>query len=182
MTKQSTVVDSSALVNAAIGSDPARRPCALGIIADQTREFAATRFLKLEVLPMPPRYRRNKERWLYERFFDRVSQWLDEEPLLQPALDLACRYGLGALDALHLATAMSLNAELISAEKPRSLCTKLIRTSYQSINALCPPPHPSPRNAPWSWPSMSARLRCAQNFTTYKVAASKASKGAQNIK
>jgi predicted nucleic acid-binding protein len=100
MIKQFTVVDSSVLINAAIGPDAARRLRALAIITDQTREFAATRFLKLEVRPIPTRYRRNKERWLYERFVNNVSRWVDEEPLLQPALDLACRYGLGAFGCL----------------------------------------------------------------------------------
>ena len=120
------------LINAAIGSEPARRLRALAIITDPTRKFAATRFLKLEVLPIPTRYRRNKERWLYERFFNDVSHWLDEEPLLQPALDLACQYGLGAMDALHLAAAMSLNAEFISAERP----TKPLYRAYRNTLSI----------------------------------------------
>lgn len=132
MTKQLTVVDSSVLINAAVGPDPALRMRALAIITDPTREFAATRFLKLEVLPIPTRYRRNKERWLYERFFNNVSHWLDEEPLLQPAPDLACQYGLGAMDALHLAAAISLNAAFISAERP----TKPLYQAYQNTLSI----------------------------------------------
>lgn len=130
MSKQMTVVDSSVLISAAIGPDPARRMRAITLIADQSREFAATRFLKLEVLPIPTRYQKRKELKLYERFFNSVVIWLDEEPLIQPALDLACQYGLGGMDALHLAAAISLNAEFVSAERP----SKPFYQAYQ--NAL----------------------------------------------
>lgn len=118
MSKQLTVVDSSVLINAAIGPDPARRMRAIALLADQRREFAATCFLKLEVLPIPTRYKKQKELSFYERFFSNVVTWVDEESLLTPALDLACRYGLGGMDALHLAAAISLNAEFVSAERP----------------------------------------------------------------
>ena len=118
MSKQLTVVDSSVLINASIGPDPARRMRAIALLADQRREFAATCFLKLEVLPIPTRYKKQKELSFYERFFSNVVTWVDEESLLTPALDLACRYGLGGMDALHLAAAISLNAEFVSAERP----------------------------------------------------------------
>lgn len=132
MSKQITVVDSSVLITAAIGPDPARRMRAIVLIADQNREFAATRFLKLEVLPIPAKYRKRKELSFYERFFNNVVIWLDEEPLIQPALDLACQYGLGAMDALHLAAAIHLNAEFISAERP----TKPLYQAYQNTLSI----------------------------------------------
>ena len=130
MSQQLTVIDSSVLINTAVGPDAARRLRALTIIGDPRREFAATRFLQLEVLPMPTCYRKSKELRLYERFFQTVVTWLDEEPLIQPALALACRYGLGGMDALHLAAAIQLKAEFISAERP----TKPLYQAYQ--NAL----------------------------------------------
>lgn len=128
MSKQITVVDASVLISAAIGPDPARRMRAIALIADQRREFAATRFLQLEVLPIPTRYQKRKELSFYERFFNNVVIWLDEELLITPALDLACRYGLGGMDALHLAAAISLNAEFVSAERP----SKPLYQAYQN--------------------------------------------------
>ncbi len=118
MSKQLTVVDSSVLINAAIGPDPARRFRAIVLLADQRREFVATRFLELEVLPIATRYRKQKELSFYKQFFNSVAHWIDEKPLIQPALDLACQYGLGGMDALHLAAAISMNAEFVSAERP----------------------------------------------------------------
>lgn len=132
MSKQITVIDSSVLITAAIGPDPARRMRAIVALADQSREFAATRFLKLEVLPIPAKYQKRKELSFYERFFNNVVTWLDEEALIQPALDLACQYGLGAMDALHLATAIHLNAEFISAERP----TKPLYQTYKNTLSI----------------------------------------------
>ncbi|MFN0112244.1 MAG: type II toxin-antitoxin system VapC family toxin [Blastocatellia bacterium] len=125
-----TFVDSSVLINAIAGLDPARKMRAVSILGDQRREFVATRFLQLEVLPIPTRYQRSRELNFYQRFFSRITRWLDEEPLIQPALDLACQYGLGGMDALHLAAAISLSAEFISAERP----SKPFYQAYQ--NAL----------------------------------------------
>jgi predicted nucleic acid-binding protein len=132
MSKQITVVDASVLITAAIGPDAARRMRALSVIGDPNREFASTRYLQLEVLPIPTRYQKHKERQFYDRFFGSVVAWLDEASLIQPAIDLACRFGLGAMDALHLASAMSVNAEFISAEKP----TKPIYQAWQNIFSI----------------------------------------------
>jgi hypothetical protein len=52
--------------------------------------------------------------------------------LIQPAINLACQYGLSAMDALHLSAAISANAEFISAEKP----TKPIYNAYKNISSI----------------------------------------------
>jgi predicted nucleic acid-binding protein len=127
-----TFVDSSVLINAIAGRDPARKMRAVGTLGDLRREFAATRFLQLEVLPVPSRYQLRRELNFYQSFFSRVAHWVDEELLIQPALNLACQYGLGGMDALHLAAAISLNAEFISAERP----TKPLYQAYQNISSI----------------------------------------------
>lgn len=132
MSKQITFIDSSVLINAAVGPNAARRMRALAIIGDPNREFASTRYLQLEVLPIPTRYQKHKERQFYEQFFGKVAVWLDEASLIQPALDLACQFGLGAMDALHLAAAMSVNAEFISAEKT----TKPVYQAWQNVSSI----------------------------------------------
>jgi len=127
-----TFVDSSLLINAIAGQNPARKMRAVVVLGDQRREFIATRFLELEVLPVPSRYQLQRELNFYRRFFSRVTHWVDEEPLIQPALDLACQYGLGGMDALHLAAAIHLNADFISAEKP----TKPLYQAYQNASSI----------------------------------------------
>ena len=104
---------------------------ALSVLADPNREFVATRLLVLEVIPIPTKFKRNKELAFYERFFKAVT-WLDEAALIQPAIDLACKHGLGGMDALHVAAAVHANAELISAEKP----SKPIYTAYSNVSSV----------------------------------------------
>lgn len=128
--KRLTIVDASVLINAAVGLDAARRARAVAVLADAQREFAATRFLVLEIIPIPTRYKLTAELSFYKRFFASITLWLDEARLLQPAIDLACLYGLHGMDALHLAAAISVNAEFISAERP----TKPLYGAY--ANAL----------------------------------------------
>lgn len=131
-TKILTVVDSSVLINAIAGHNAARKMRALSILADQRREFAATRYLMLEVLPVPTKYRLSRELNFYQQFFNQVATWIDEASLIQPALALACQFGLGGMDALHLSAAISVNAEFITAERP----TKPIYQAWQNISSI----------------------------------------------
>jgi predicted nucleic acid-binding protein len=61
-----------------------------------------------------------------------VTLWIDPTAIIQPVYDLACQHGLGAIDALHLAAAISAGAEFVSAEKP----TKPIYTAYASAVSI----------------------------------------------
>jgi predicted nucleic acid-binding protein len=69
-------------------------------------------------LPIPIKYKRKKEIAFYERYFAGVNVWVDDASIIQPAYDLACQQALGAVDALHLAAAIAVSAEFISAERP----------------------------------------------------------------
>lgn len=129
---QLTFVDTSVLINAAIGLDAARKMRALSVLGDPQREFVATRFLKLEALPIPINHKRKKETAFYERFFAGVSVWIDDASIIQSAYDLACRHALGALDALHVAAAITANAEFVSAEK----FTKPIYAAYSNTSSI----------------------------------------------
>lgn len=72
------------------------------------------------MLPKAVYHRQNEEVEFYETFFDAVTYWANDlEPIMQNSRDLACRYGLAAMDALHIAAAISVNAEeFITTEKP----------------------------------------------------------------
>jgi predicted nucleic acid-binding protein len=124
--KQLTLVDASVLINAIVGRDAARKMRALAVLGDPNREFIATRFLALEVLPIPTKYNRKREVAFYERFFNGIAAWVDPNSIIQSAHNLACEHGLGAIDALHLAAAIAAGAEFVSAEKP----TKPVYSAY----------------------------------------------------
>jgi predicted nucleic acid-binding protein len=58
--------------------------------------------------------------------------WIDPNSIVQIAFDLASKDGLGAMDALHLAAAISAGAEFVSAEKP----TKPIYSAYSKAVSI----------------------------------------------
>lgn len=130
--KQPTFVDASVLINAIVGLDAARKMRALAVLGDPNREFVATRFLQLEVLPIPLKFNKKKEAAFYERFFQSVTIWIDPASIIQPAYDLACQHGLGAIDALHLAAVSAASAEFVSAEKP----TKPIYSAFANAVSI----------------------------------------------
>ncbi len=113
-----TCIDSGILVSAARGTDVyAER--ALAILGDESREFASSVFVRLEVLPKAICYRKNFEVELYQTFFDTVEYWANDlEKLIQNGYNLASQYGLSALDALHIAAALLVGAEeLVTTER-----------------------------------------------------------------
>jgi predicted nucleic acid-binding protein len=102
------------------------------VLGDPSREFVATRFLQLEVIPIPLKFNKKKEAAFYERFFQGVANWIDPASVIQPAYNLACQHGLGAIDALHLAAAITADAEFVSAERP----TKPIYSAYSNAVSI----------------------------------------------
>ncbi len=127
-----TYVDSSVLINAIVGANAARKMRALSVLGDPRRDFVGTHYLTLEVIPLPTKFKRLRELHFYERFFDKITIWIDEAPLIPSALGLACQHGLGAIDALHLIAAITVNAEFISAEKP----TKPLYSAYLQASSI----------------------------------------------
>jgi predicted nucleic acid-binding protein len=89
------------------------------ILGDANRRFAASDFLRLELLPKPMYHRRRAEAEFYEAYFEAVAVWAkDPAGIIQNALKLAVRYGLQAMDALHVAAAIAAGAdEFITLEK-----------------------------------------------------------------
>ncbi len=89
------------------------------ILDDPEREFAASPFLRLEVLPQATFNKRETEVAFYEAFFSAVSKWAtDLQAITDGALREAATYGVEAMDALHIAAAAALGAtELVTVEK-----------------------------------------------------------------
>lgn len=127
-----TFIDAGVLIQAARGeTEIAER--ALAILQDENREFASSIFLKMEVLPKAVFHQNDDEIEFYNIFFDGVEYWAtDLEQIVKKAYTECSKYGLGAMDALHVAAALSVNAtELITNEKP----TKSIHRT-QSISLI----------------------------------------------
>lgn len=130
-----TFVDASVLIYAAVKPTPTtfpRRLRALQVLGDPDRDFVASEYLRLEVLPVARYFNKSKEVAFYETFFASVTVWVDPIDIIKPAHTLASKYGLGALDALHVAAAERAGAELVSAEKP----TKPIYRAYALASSI----------------------------------------------
>jgi predicted nucleic acid-binding protein len=114
-----TFVDSGVLIAAARGEDVIAE-AALLFLADSTRVFVSSPFVRLEVLPKAVFNQKTVEAEFYETFFSAVATWAtDTDNLIQQAHAIACNYGLAAMDALHVAAAIALEAEdLLTTEKP----------------------------------------------------------------
>lgn len=113
-----TYVDAGVLIAAARGQAPMAAR-AFDILDDPDREFAASVFLKLEVLPKAMYHENIAEVEFYETFFNAVLYWTDSlETLVDRAYQEAFEAGLAALDALHVAAAIWVRAdELVTTEK-----------------------------------------------------------------
>ena len=119
MSLKKTYVDSGVLITAFRGIQSASLR-ANSLLNSSDREFVSSQFVKLEVLPKAIHHQQQDEAEFYETFFNAVSNWAaDLEQVTQDAHQLACTYGLAAMDALHVAAALVLKAdELITTEKP----------------------------------------------------------------
>jgi len=92
---------------------------ALEILGDSQREFASSEFVKLEVTPKAIYNKQTEEAQFYEEFFSDVTYWANDlAHIVQEAYQIASQYGLAAMDALHVAAALSVGAEeLVTTEK-----------------------------------------------------------------
>jgi predicted nucleic acid-binding protein len=116
-----TFVDAGVLIVAARGTAELSER-ALEVLGDSRREFVTSVFLQLEVLPKPSYFGRAREVDFYEAFFTSVSDCVPASAALADhAFTLACRHGLAAMDALHIAAALAGNAvEFVTTERGTS--------------------------------------------------------------
>lgn len=113
-----TFADSGVLI-AASRTESAIAERALAILTDDARSFAASEFVKLEVLPKAIYNKQAAEVAFYEAFFESVSSWaVDLSGIVREGYRIASTYGISAVDALHIAAALQVGAaELITTER-----------------------------------------------------------------
>jgi predicted nucleic acid-binding protein len=119
VSRKKTYIDSGVLITAFQGIHSVSIR-ANQILNDENREFASSRFVQLEVLPKAIFNKQKNEVEFYEIFFSAVIHWAtDLELIMQNAHQIACTYGLAAIDAIHVASALQVKADqLITTEKP----------------------------------------------------------------
>jgi hypothetical protein len=120
MSPKRTFLDSGVLIAAARGTDDTAL-LALQILDDPDRKFVSSVFVKLEVLPKAIYNGFREEAAFYQSFFENdVEIWVSlSNDLTKLAQQQAEKFGLSALDSLHVAAAISAGAdEFVTTEKP----------------------------------------------------------------
>ena len=137
-------VDSGVLLAAARGVDEiAHRMArtsgqgAFAVLDDPDAQFASSIFVKLELLPKAIYNRRSAEGQFYETYFAATDAWAEPTPqLAQTAFDIATMFGLSAMDALHVAAAIAVDAEeVVTSERASS---PLLRVRMLSVRTIHP--------------------------------------------
>jgi predicted nucleic acid-binding protein len=114
-----TYPDANLIINAFV-SDVAMRQQVLDIIDDPERVFIVSDYLRLELIPKM-RYQKQTQQLEYtlEIFRSAVTFIPSSGIIVAHAEELGEKYGLNAMDALHVACAIAGNAdELVTFEKP----------------------------------------------------------------
>ncbi len=117
MTKR-TYIDANLLIAAWKGDEEAG-VAALAVLDDLDRALLVSDALWLEVMPKAIYLKRQDEVAFYQTIFERAEHCPWQLDVLQQAHGLAQRYGIAAMDSIHVATALAAGAdEFISGEKP----------------------------------------------------------------
>ncbi|MGN6119928.1 MAG: type II toxin-antitoxin system VapC family toxin [Rhodanobacter sp.] len=115
-------VDSCVLMVAFKAEEPDLSDAALALLDDPDTEHLYSRITELGVMPKPTFHRKDEEREFYRAFFESSVRVPCTEDIVDDALDIGIRNGLGAGDSLHVACAVAAGAdELVTSEKKTKL-------------------------------------------------------------
>lgn len=133
MPKKRTYIDANLLIAAFKGAD-ALGQRALQVLDDPNRELVVSAAVLLEVRPKPHYEHRQSE----IDFYDAVAADAEYLPwsveALRRAHSVAEKYGISAMDAIHVATALEAGVnEFVTAEKPEKPMFRVTELNMQSI-------------------------------------------------
>lgn len=134
MTKIRTYLDTGVIIAAFHGKAPLA-DAAFEIMDDPEREFVVTDFLKLELLPKAVFHRQEEEAAFYNDFLNGACATMETTPArTAAAFELACQYGLAAVDSIHIRSAIDTGAaEFVTTEKPEK---PMFRVTDQPLRIL----------------------------------------------
>lgn len=112
-----TYLDTGVLLAACTRKDDVGKR-ALEILDDPDRCFVLSDAVRLEILPKAVFEKRKDEVEFYEAIFSQSEALKWRIDMLHQAFDVAQNYGIAAMDAIHVATALAAGVdEFITAEK-----------------------------------------------------------------
>jgi predicted nucleic acid-binding protein len=112
---------------------------AMAILDDPKRHFVVSDAVRLEVLPKPRYEKRAEELAFYDAIFQDAENVPWHLEALANAQTLAERYGLSAMDAVHIALAMHAKADVLATkESPTNPMFRVKELSLISIGETHP--------------------------------------------
>lgn len=135
MTKR-TYIDANVLIAAFRGEEKVAHR-ALQVLDDPNRKIVVSDYLRLEVLPKPTFLRRQKEIDFMQAVFEGAAENLStSSELTGLALDMASKYDMTSIDALHVGAAAVADVdELVTMEKPTKPMCRVKEVNVVSIHS-----------------------------------------------
>lgn len=125
MSKTRTYIDANVIINALRGLKPIQT-IAFAILEDPARILLSSDFLQLELLPKPTFHQNQAQVEFIRQLLEQTIHIPTDSRITHKALDLAGRYDIAALDALHAAAAIVGGAdELVTFENRRKPLHKI---------------------------------------------------------
>jgi predicted nucleic acid-binding protein len=134
VTPKLTFIDSGVLISAFRGNLQTSLTAGL-ILDDSTRTFASSAFVQLETLPKANYHQQQSEQDFYNTFFAAVTHWAsDLDAIVEQAQNIGSTYGIAAMDALHIAAALTVGAEeFVTTEKPSKPMFRVREITVHSV-------------------------------------------------
>ncbi len=128
-----TYIDAGVLIMAFQGQDPAWQR-ALAVLEDPDRRLVVSDYLRLEVLPQPIYNKRIDEIEFIQAVFERAENVPHSAVDVDNVLDLAVRYGLHAMDSLHVGSALAAGVEeVVTTEKSTKPICRVTEVQVTSL-------------------------------------------------
>jgi predicted nucleic acid-binding protein len=130
-----TYLDSGVLLAAFNGKSDIYKQ-AMQILDDPNRNLLVSDAVWLEVMPKPLYEKRRQEVEFYETVFAAAERLSWNISSLDHAVGLAQKYGVAAMDAIHIAHAIDAKAdEFVTSEKPSKPIFRVRELSMRSIQS-----------------------------------------------
>jgi predicted nucleic acid-binding protein len=130
-----TYIDADVIINALRVDEKRRYYIAFKVLEDKNRLLLVSDYLRLETLPKPIYHRLDTQVAFINKIFEHAELIRSNDFIIDKAMDLAGKYGLNGMDALHIASAISGRAdEMVSFEKPDKPLYRLPITELRLVS------------------------------------------------
>ena len=131
-----TYIDANVLIAAFRGEEKVAER-ALKVLEDPDRALVVSDYLRLEVLPKPRFHNKQEEVEFMQAVFENAAENVStSDELTEKAVELASRYDMTPIDALHVGAAVVAGVdELVTMEKPTKPMCRVTEVGVVSIHS-----------------------------------------------